>query len=82
MRKAKSINELLGESNGKKSKGIEFEYYYSKKVGKENANVLPSDFKTVIHLGYCNYDKTDYFLASDNDCLIHVFSGKLNDGTY
>ena len=84
MRKAQSLQELLAKSDAQeeKTKGIEFLFRFTEN-SVEEAFVKPSDYNVVIHIAYCDYEKTDYFLAyrygSKNR---FIYSGYLNDGTY
>lgn len=82
MRKVKSLIELLRKSDNEPKKGIEFTLYYANGRGVKTS-MKPQDFDIVVYVGSSEINKEDYFMAYyKNSGEAHIYSGKLNDGTY
>lgn len=83
MRKAINIVEDFKEP--KKTKDIEFIRFLNPARGLEKAIREPKSFNRIVCVGKTNSvtnSDLDLFCAYDDEGIVSVFEGRLNDGTY
>lgn len=77
----KAINIVEDFKEPKETEDIEFIRFLNPKSGFENAIRKPNTFNRIVYVG--KTDKAfDLFCAYDDEGIVSVYEGNLNDGTY